>query len=470
MRPLICAAALWFVASPSLAATDWSRLEATAAGLRDQALAGSEAYPLLESLTTEVGPRLAATEAEHRAALWAVAKMKALGFQNVHIEPFAMPVWTRGEERAEVTAPFPQRLLVTALGRSVATPPEGIEAEVALFQTYDDLLAQPAGSLKGKIVVVTQPMVAAQNGEGYGALVRMRVAGPSEASKRGAVAYLIRSLATDDRRAPHTGVTGYAPGVAKIPAGALAAPDAELLDRMARRGQPLRLKLVLTPKLVEGGQSETVVGEVAGRERPDEIVLIGGHLDSWDLGQGAIDDGAGVAVTMAAAKLIAALPQPPRRTLRVALFGAEEVGESNKAFAKAHAGELDKHVIASECDFGATHVYRIDLPAGAAASPYGRTLANVTARLPASVGREPARDGGADVEDMTGVPLAELAQDGRHYFDLHHTADDTLDKVDAKELDRLTAAWTVFAYLAADSDVDFRALAKPPAAPPKSGR
>lgn len=326
MRPLLCAAALCFVAAPSFAATDWGKLETTAAGLRDKALTGSQAYPLLESLTTEVGQRLAATEAEHRAALWAVAKMKALGFQNVHIEPFPMPVWTRGEERAEATAPFEQKLAVTALGRSVATPPEGIEAEVALFKTYDDLLAQPEGALKGKIAVVTQPMVRAQDGEGYGALVRMRVAGPSEAAKRGAVAYLIRSLATDDRRAPHTGGVDYDPGVARIPAGALAVPDAEWLDRLTARGQAVRLKLVLTPKLAPGGQSETVVGEIVGRERPDEIVLIGGHLDSWDLGQGAIDDGAGVAATMAAAKLIADLPQHPRRTLRVALFGAEEVG------------------------------------------------------------------------------------------------------------------------------------------------
>jgi hypothetical protein len=470
MRPFLCAVALCVFASPSFAATDWGKLESTATGLRDQALHGSEAYPLLESLTTEVGQRLAATEAEHRAALWAVAKMKALGFQNVHIEPFSMPQWTRGEERAEATAPFTQKLAVTALGRSVATPPEGVEAEIALFKTYEDLLAQPEGALKGKIAVVTQPMVKAQDGEGYGALVRMRTAGPSEAAKRSAVAYLIRSLATDDRRAPHTGVTDYAPGVAKIPAGALAVPDSEWLDRITARGQAVRLKLVLTPKMVPGGQSETVVGEIVGRERPDEIVLIGGHLDSWDLGQGAIDDGAGVAVTMAAAKLIADLPQHPRRTLRVALFGAEEVGETHAPFAKAHAAELDKHVIASECDFGATHVYRIDLPAGAAGSPYGKALANVVARLPASVGRGPAQDGGADVEDLTGVPLAELAQDGTHYFDLHHTADDTLDKVDAKEMDRLTAAWVAFAYLAADSDVDFRAIAKEAAETPKRRR
>jgi Zn-dependent M28 family amino/carboxypeptidase len=313
-------------------------------------------------------------------------------------------------------------------------------------------------------------MMKAQDGEGYGALVRMRVAGPSEAAKRGAVAFLIRSLATDDRRAPHTGVTHYDPKAFKIPAGALSVPDAELLDHMSARGLPLRLKLVLVSRMEERGQSETVVGEIVGRERPDEIVLIGGHLDSWDLGQGAIDDGAGVAATMAAAKLIADLPQHPRRTLRVALFGAEEVGETHAPFAKAHAAELDKHVIASECDFGAAPVYRIDLPAGAVSSPYGQALANVTARLPAVLGPGPAQDGGADLVDLTGVPLAGLAQDGTHYFDLHHTADDTLDKVDAKEMDRLTAAWVAFAYLAADSDVDFRALAKGATETPKRRR
>ncbi len=438
--------------------------------LRDRAAAGDNAaYDVLEGLTTEIGPRLAGSSAMHRAADWAVARLKALGFQNVHKEPFTLTVWTRGAETAEVTAPFPQRLVVTALGGSTATPPEGIEAQIALFRTYDEMLAAPVGSLAGKIAVVTQPMPVG----GYGAYYRIRGLGPSEAARRGAVAYLLRSLATDDRRLPHTGTMDYLPDFSggaqrptpKIPAAALSAPDAEQIERMARRGKPIRIHLTLTPTSAEG-TSETVIGEIPGRETPDQIVLIGGHLDSWDLGTGALDDGAGVAITVAAAKLIAEMPQRPRRTIRVALFGAEEVGQSNLAYVAAHPqAEQNRHVIASECDEGADHLFAVRLPAGAAASPFGRTLDQVVGPLATYVSPAAATDGGADLESLKGVPLAGLQQNDMRYFDLHHTADDTLDKIDRKQMDQNVAVWAAFTYLAADSDVDFRALAA--AAPPQ---
>jgi hypothetical protein len=444
------------------------RLISTAEGLRDKALRDNEAYPLLEGLTTEIGPRLAATDAEHRAADWAAARLKRLGFENVHLEPFTMTAWMRGQETAEVTAPFPQRLVITALGGSVATPPEGIEAEAVIFKTYDELLAAPMGSLTGKIAVVTQPMPRTGDGSGYGASYQIRGLGPSEAAKRGAVAYLLRSLATDNHRLPHTGTTEYLPNFSgaasrptpKIPAAALSTPDAEQLDRIALRGKPIRLRITLRPTVKPGATSYTVIAELKGRERPDEVVLIGGHLDSWDLGTGAIDDGAGVAITTAAAKLIADLPQRPRRTIRVVLFGAEEVGQSNLSYAEAHpAADQAKTVIASECDFGADHIYAIGLPKGAARSSFGRTLGRIVAPIGTSISGEPARDGGADLESLIGVPLAGLAQDGTRYFDIHHTADDTLDKIDREQMNQNVAAWAAFTYLVADSDVDFRALA-----------
>lgn len=451
-------------AAASAAPAPDAALARTAALLRDRAVSGDNAaYAVLESLTTEIGPRPAASPAMHRAADWAVAKLTALGFTNVHKEPFAMPAWTRGAETAEVLAPFPQRLVVTALGGSVATPPEGIEAEVALFHSYDDMLAAAPGSLTGKIVVVTQPMPLG----GYGAYYRIRGQGPSEAAKRGAAAYLLRSLATDLRRSPHTGTMTYSPEfsgtpervAARIPAAALSAVDAEQLDRIARRGKPIRLHLLLRPTVTPDQVSETVVGELRGRTRPDEIVLIGGHLDSWDLGTGALDDGAGVAITVAAAKLIAGLPQRPARTIRVVLFGAEEVGVSNTAYAAAHpAPEQARIVIASECDEGAGHIGEVRLPAGAAAAPFGQVLARTLAPVGAFVGTVPAKDGGADLEDLKGVPLAALTQDATHYFDFHHTPDDTLDKVDRAQLDQNVAAWAVFTYLAADSGVDFRGV------------
>ena len=446
-------------------------LIANAAAVRDRALAGrSAAWDILEGLTTEIGPRPAGSAAMHRASDWAVARMRALGFENVHKEPFTHDAWTRGAETAEVTAPFPQRLVIAALGGSVATPPQGIEAEVALFRSYDELLAAPAGSLNGKIAVVTQPMPRG----GYGAAYRIRGLGPSEAAKRGAVAYLLRSLATDVRRQPHTGSMTYLPAAnggptLRIPAAALSAPDAEQLERIALRGRPIRMRLVLTPTLTPGATSETVVGEIRGRERPDEVVVIGGHLDSWDLGTGAYDDGAGVAVTAAAAKLIAELPQRPRRTIRVVWWGAEEIGQSNTAFAAAHpAAEQAKMVIASECDSGPDGITDVSLPAGAARSAFGRTLGRVLAPLGGYVSPQVATDGGADLESLQGVPLASLEPDRTLYFELHHTADDTLDKVDRRKLEQQTAAWAAFAYLAADSDTDFRALAA--AAPVRSER
>jgi hypothetical protein len=439
------------------------QLQANAAVLRDQALKGSAAYPFLRDLTTEIGERLAGSDQEHRAAQWAVARLTAMGFQNVHIESFPTPGWTRGEERAELISPSMQRLAVTSLGNAGATPPGGIEAPVALFHTYADMLAQPVGSLTGQIVVVTQPMLRAQDGSGYGALAVMRFLGAAEAEKRGAVAYLVRSLSSSDSRLPHTGATDFPPGVAPIPAGALSVPDAEQLDRLSAdpslKGRPLRMRLVLTPTFKSGATADTVVADVVGRERPDEVVLIGGHLDSWDLGTGAIDDGAGAAITTAAAKLILDMPRAPRRTVRLALFGAEEINFAGPAFAAARsAAEQSHYVIAAECDFGAEPVYGVALPGASAKSAYGAMLAEAIAPLPAYVDRTPARGGGEDVAPLSPrVPLASLQQDGTHYFDIHHSADDTLDKVDAQRMDKAVAAWVAFTYLAADSDVDFRA-------------
>ena len=211
---------------------------AVAAALRDKALADQTAYDFVEALTTEVGPRLAGTAAAERGKDWGLARLKALGFQNVHAEPFAITAWVRGAEAAEVTAPFPQKLMILGLGGSVPTPPGGIEAEIALFHSFADLLAAPPGSLAGKIAVVTQPMVRTQDGSGYGFGNRARTRGPAEAARRGAIAYLVRSISTSDSRLPHTGATSYG-DAPRIPAAALSVPDAELLDHMVLRGKPV---------------------------------------------------------------------------------------------------------------------------------------------------------------------------------------------------------------------------------------
>jgi hypothetical protein len=442
-----------------LAAQTASAPDAAAADLARAALADSFPFTLLESLTTEVGQRLAGTPAHAHAAEWAAGLLRAEGFEDVHAESFAMPAWTRGAERAQVVSPSPLQLAITTLGGSVATPPEGIEAEMVLFHTYADLLAARPGSLDGKIAVVTQRMARAQDGGGYGAANPIRRRGPSEAAKRGAIAYLLRSLGTDNHRLPHTGALNYQDGAPRIPAAALSNPDADQLERLAARG-PVRLRLLLTPETHENAQSWNVAGQIAGRERPDEIVLIGAHLDSWDLGTGAIDDGAGVAIVTAVGRLIAALPEHPKRTLRVVLFGAEEMDHSGPAYLKAHAGDAASIVIASEADFGARAVYAVQLPPGAADSDFGRSLGTAIAPLGAYIDRRPALGGGDDMRGLqgAGVPVASLRQNGIDYFDIHHTADDTLDKVDPAELSRAAAVWTAFAYLAAETDVDFRSL------------
>ena len=452
------------LAAPLAHAADapFAKQEAVAGQLREAALKGSGAYDILESLTTEIGARPAGSPALLRAADWGAARMRALGYDTVTVESFKVPGWKRGAETAEVTAPFPQKLVITALGGSVATPAAGLSAQVVLFKRYDDLLAQAPGSLTGKIVVVTERIIRAQDGAGYGAGYRIRGAGASEAAKRGAVGYMLRSLGTDNHRVPHTGTMAYDPAAPKIPAAALSNPDADLLEHMMARGVPVTVKMLLTPTFGPELEARTVVGEITGREAPQEVVVIGGHLDSWDLGTGAIDDGAGVAITMAAGKLILEQPLRPRRTVRVVLWGAEEIGKAGEAFAKAHGAEVANHILASESDFGAGPVLKISLPKAKGGEGFAEALMRVLGPAGVVYDRQDAVNGGADVEEMAelGMPVASLRQNGLDYFDWHHTPDDTLDKVKASELDQNVAVWSGFAWMVADSVASFRAPAK----------
>jgi len=427
---------------------------ATAERLRDAALADNQAWELVESLTTEVGPRLAGTDKEAQARAWGVAKLKALGFQNVRVERYDMPVWIRGGERAVVVGEHAQPLAVTALGRSGATPAEGIEAEIVRFASTEALQAAPEGSLKGRIAFVTHRMMPAQDGSSYGFFGSVRRSAPSIAAAKGAAAILIRSLGTDMHRNPHTGGTNWAADQAPIPAAALSLPDSDQLERLLALGKPVRVKLTLTPQQIGTRQSGNVIGEIVGREAPDEIVLIGGHLDSWDLGTGAIDDGAGVAITTAAAKVILDAKQRPRRTIRVIMWGAEEVGLLGaQAYAKAHAN--DKHVAAAESDFGAGRVWKFGHRVAEGAKPLMASVAGVLAPLGITHDKGNGNRGGPDVGPLAaiGVPSLSPEQDGTDYFNLHHTPDDTLDKIDPKALDQNVAAYAAMTWMVADSDV-----------------
>jgi len=410
------------------------------AALRDAALKDDTAWNIVEGLTTEVGPRLAGTEAEARARDWAVAKLKSLGFSNVRVELFDLPVWTRGLEAAEILAPFPQRMVVTALGNSASTAPQGVQGEVVGFNSLAELEAAPDSAVRGKIVFVSHAMPRTQDGSGYGFFGGPRREGPSIASKKGALAIVVRSIGTDYHRNPHAGVQIFAEGVAPIPAGALSLPDAEQLQRILKRGKPVTMRLTLVSQ-TRPGRSGNVIAEVPGRDRKAPIVLVGGHLDSWDLGTGAIDDGAGLAVTTAAAKRIMDFGRP-LRTIRVVWFGAEEVGLFGGLDYQAKHGKEAHHALA-ESDFGADRVWRVNSKLGEARKAEALALQATLAPLGIVPGSTEQADG-SDIGPMiaAGMPGVELGQDGTYYFDLHHTPDDTLDKIDPEALRQNVAAWT----------------------------
>jgi len=433
-----------------------------AAALRDEALrSDTVAWDILEGLTTEVGQRLAGTEAEERARQWAVRRLTALGFSNVHVEPFEMNVWVRGEERAEIVSPFPQRLALTALGNSGATGERGLEAEVVGFDSVAALEAAPDSAVRGRIVFITHNMMPTQDGSGYGQFGAPRRQGPSIASRKGAAAIVVRSIGTDHHRNPHTGVQTFADGVRPIPAAALSLPDAEQLQRILARGQPVRMRLTLTPRNIGRRASGSVVAEVPGSDPSAGVVLIGGHLDSWDLGTGAVDNAAGVSITTAAAHRIMQAGRP-RRTIRVVLFGAEEVGGfgGNSIFERyRNDGNV---VLVGESDFGADRVWRVNFSFADANSALADRVAALLAPLGIVRGRDRA-NAGADLGDWArgGTAAIDLNQDGLRYFDYHHTPDDTLDKVDPAQLRQNVAAWT--AMLAAVADAP-EAVERAPAA------
>ena len=431
-------------------------LRAGADAVRDQALKDSTAYKVVESISTDVGPRLAGSEAAARARDWGVATLRTLGFSNVHVEPFPITAWSRGPESAALTAPYPATLAIIGLGGSVPTPVEGIEAEAVVFRAYADLLAAAPGSLSGKIAVVTQGMTRTQEGSGYGAANPMRRSGASEAARRGAIGYLVRSLATGASREPHTGALNYAADAPKIPAAALSVIDAQTLERLAARAAPLRIRLKLSSSTAPA-TAWTVVGDIPGTVHPEQVIILGGHLDSWDPGTGSIDDGAGIAIAVAAARLAGDPSHPPRRTLRVAMFGAEEMDFSNAAFTAAHRDEVKNIVAISETDEGADNVWSVQLPPGAAGLPEMRTLAASLADLKIFMSPEAARFGGSDIAGLVaaGAPLVNFRQDASRYFDWHHSSEDTLDKIDPAQLNQNVAAWAAFLYIMGQSDVTF---------------
>lgn len=392
-------------------------------------VAASPARELACALADQVGPRLAGSPGDAQAVAWAVAKMKELGLANVRTEPVKVVRWERGEASAELTAPFHKPLTVAALGGSTATPPGGVEAEVVRVGSLDELRALPEERVKGRVVFYDAVMERLVTGEGYGKTVGVRSRGALEAEKKGAVASLIRTVGTSEARFPHTG--NMRP--AGIPAAALAIPDAELLRRAILSSQgPVRVRFSSTARLAGEAESANVIGEVPGNQKPEEVVLLGAHLDAWDLGDGATDDAAGVGVVLEVASLLVMRPLP--RTVRVVLFANEENGlKGAAAYVEKYRADLPKHVAALEVDMGAGRALGVRYAAGAQAEAAMQPLEAPLKEMALTLAPD-AEAGGADTGELDGVPLLQILQDASRYFDIHHSADDTCDKIVEEEL------------------------------------
>jgi len=432
------------------------QMQRTIDQLRAAGLSDDRGYAIVRDLVTQVGPRISGSDQEARAREWAAAMLRANGFTNVHIETFPVPGWYWERQEASIVAPSHQRLVVAALGGSPATPQGGVEAQIVRFPDLISLLAAPDAAVRGKIVFIDEHMSVTQDASGYGAAVMKRGGCPRLAGPKGAVACMIRSVGTDTNRFAHQGSAGR--NVA-IPTASMSPADADTLTTLLEHS-PVTVHLEIQAGFRQNAQSGNVIGDIRGRERPDEIVVLAAHLDSWDLGQGAIDDGSGVAIITAAARLINALPRHPRRTIRLLLAGSEEPGGyGGDAYGTAHASE--HHIIGAESDLGADRVYRFNSGFREAAMPYARAFQRALAPLGVVPGSNDA-DGGTDLGGLktNGTPVVDLQQDASRYFNYHHTANDTLAAIDPEQLRQNIAAYAVFAYMAAESDWDFGARAQ----------
>jgi carboxypeptidase Q len=463
MRTLVLAATLAVFAgvlapvTPAAAAdANYTRADlATAAQLRDAALQANRAWELVSSLTTEVGPRLAGSPGDRAAVAWAVARLKALGLENVRTQEVLVPQWVRGEARARIVAPFPQPLVTVALGGSIGTPEDGLEAEVVAFPDVDALRAAPRERVEGRIVYLGRRTERTRDGKGYGEAVRGRSAGPSHAAALGAIALVIRSIGTSQQRFAHTGATVYDISQPRIPAVAISNPDADLLERQLASGQPVRMNVRVTARDLPRQKSANVIGEVPGTDLAHEIVVLGAHLDSWDVGQGALDDGAGVAIVAAVAGLMRDRGLQPRRTVRVVLYANEEFGLSGATeYARAIGDEAGRHAAAIEADLGSGRIWKFSSRVRPDARPLMDAITRVLKPLGVEYGGNEA-SGGADIGPLRrlGVPVFALQHDATKYFEVHHTANDTLEQVDRAELDQSVAAYAATAWLLAQAPI-----------------
>lgn len=440
----VCFALLPVLARTAAGQSIDERYRAVADRIIDAALADSAAYERLALFVDLFGHRFSGSESLERAIDWTLEQMQADGLDNVRGEEVMVPVWVRGEESAELLEPRPRRLPMLGLGGSIGTPAEGITADVLVVGSFDELEAR-AGEARGKIVLFNAPF------EGYGRTVRYRRDGAVAAARAGAVASLIRSVTPYSHQTPHTGAMRYADSVSRIPHAAITIEDAELLQRMQDRGERIVVRLTMGARTLPDAMSRNVVAELRGAERPDEIVVMGGHIDSWDVGQGAMDDAGGVVAAWEAIRLLKVLGLRPRRTIRVVGWTNEEFGlRGGRAYRDQHKGELDNHVLAIESDGG---VFR-PLGFGFTGSDAAYAIVSQVGALLDRIGAGEIRrgGGGADIGPIMreGVPGMGLRVDGTRYFWYHHSASDTIDKLDPREMALSVATMAVMAYVVAD--------------------
>ena len=457
MRLSICLLTSLALAATLQAQRPPASLLAASDRIKAEAFRTHGAYRDLASLCDGIGHRLSGSPELDKAIVWAQDRMTAAGLKNVHTEPVMVPHWVRGAERAEMVAPRAQPLHILGLGGSVGTPADGVTADVVVVGSFAEL-DRLGAAVKGKIVLYDVPYA------GYGATVAYRFSGASRAARWGAVAALVRSISPVSLDTPHTGVMAYDPTQPKIPTAAITLEAATQLRRLQEAGVPVRIHLVMGATTLPDAPSANVVGEIPGTERPNEVILLSGHLDSWDVGQGAQDDGAGCVISLEAARLIQALGLKPRRTIRVVFFVNEENGlRGGDGYLAAHRADLAGFVAAVESDSGSEKArgFGLDLPkatpeARAAALAQLQTFAPLLERLGA--GRLVLGGSGEDVSPLVaqGVPGLGLDHAATHYFDIHHSEADTLDKVDENDLAQNAAILATFAYALAQSEVTFR--------------
>ena len=410
-----------------------------------EATSNQFAWHRLAELTDTYGNRLAGSENLNRAIAWATDAMKADGLEHVRTEKVMVPRWVRGAESAVIIDPPEHPLVMLGLGNSVGTPPAGVEADVLVVKTFEELSARAADA-KGKIVLFNAPYVS------YGQTNQFRTAGPSAAARLGAVAVLVRSIGPTGLRTPHTGGTSYAEGVDKIPAAAVGAEDAERMQRIVDRGRRLRVRLKMDAHFEPDVESANVIGEIRGREFPDEIVLVGGHFDSWDVGAGASDDGVGCVVTWEAARIMKKLNLSPRRTVRVVLFTNEENGlRGGNGYRDRYKADAARHVLALESDSGVFAPARLGFTGSEPAQRIIREIG--TLLTPLGLQDIGSGGGGADIGPIAQagkVPMIAYQGDPTRYFTIHHTPADTVDRIAPEDVSKAAAALAVVTYVVAD--------------------